>query len=53
MEKNLLNQIDGNLLNLPLNERDLYHCSECESYVTEDDWNNKRNMCFSCWWEIK
>ena len=31
---------------------DLYHCPCCDKYVPEDEWNNKRNMCYSCWWEI-
>ncbi len=49
-----LNSVDGNTLNLnpDSTDKDLYHCFVCDGYVSEDEWNNKRNQCFSCWWKI-
>lgn len=54
MEINHLNDKDvaGNHLLLTEEEPDLYHCSECEKDVPEDEWNGKQRMCYSCWWSI-
>ena len=50
--KNPLNAVDGNTLNIEEVERDLYDCPCCDGYVPEDEWNSKRNVCFSCWWRL-
>ena len=56
MSSNPLNDkdIDGNTLNMGIDDKsDLFHCPKCDEYVPEDEWNNKRNMCYSCFWGIK
>lgn len=54
MIKNPLNAVDGNTLLMysSVDDYDLYQCKECNKCVKEDEWNNKRNMCYSCWWKI-
>jgi hypothetical protein len=27
-----------------------YHCKECNKDIIEDEFNNKGNMCYDCWW---
>ena len=49
---NPLNSVDGNTLLIPLDEVYKYRCKECNRDVTEDEFNNKRNMCYQCWWKI-
>lgn len=51
--KNPLSAVDGNVMNIDIDDKDdKYHCHECDGYVYEDEWNNKRRMCYSCWWRI-
>lgn len=45
-------EIDGNTLNIPIHELDLYHCPSCNEDVVESEWNDKKNICYSCWWKI-
>lgn len=53
MEKNPLNEVDGNTLNIGIDDTDdKYHCPICDEYVREDEWNGKRDSCYSCWWKI-
>lgn len=54
MERNPLNdnEIDGNVMNIPLPDQDLYHCWICDGDVPEGEWNSKRKCCYSCWWKI-
>lgn len=57
MERNQLNDSDvsGNTIAWMAEkdmDKDLYHCQECDGYVPEDEWNDKRNCCYSCWWKI-
>lgn len=52
MIKNPLNAVDGNTILIPILETDTYHCKECDQDVPEDEFNNKRNMCYKCWWDI-
>lgn len=55
MKKNPLNDsdIDGNTLNIPVADNDKYHCPVCDGYVPEDEWNDKKQMCYDCFWGIK
>lgn len=52
MERNPLSSVDGNALLIPISDRDEYHCLICNGYVPEDEWNSKRNCCYSCFWKI-
>lgn len=52
MQRNPLNAVDGNNLTIPIDDKDLYHCKECDGDVPEDEWNNKRSFCYKCWWKI-
>lgn len=54
MYRNPLNAVDGNTLNCnpDHNECDEYHCLQCDGYVPEDEWNDKRGVCYSCWWKL-
>lgn len=49
-----LNKIDGNtlLMHSNVDDYDLYHCSKGDHYVTEDQWNVKKNCCYDCFWGI-
>ena len=50
--RNPLNEVDGNTMLIPIPEIDTYHCRECDGDVPEDEFNNKRGMCYSCFWKI-
>lgn len=53
MQKNPLNDVDGNTMNIGIDDKDdKFHCSVCDGYVRENEWNNKINMCYGCWWKI-
>lgn len=48
------NEISGNTLNLNEHTKHYpYHCPKCDEDIPEDEWNDKRGQCFSCWWNIK
>lgn len=31
--------------------KDVYHCECCGNDVTEDQWNNRQKMCYTCWFK--